>query len=122
MMILKTVFTLLLFGFPNSSFSARKNVLFIGSDDMRPNINIYSDATDYAKPTMHTPNLDKVTNNENMDFGFCFFDTNRELSSQLGGRSIVFESAYVQQALCSPSRSSLMTSRRCYCNICINIV
>ena len=67
-MILKTVSTLLLFGFPNSSFSARKNVLFIGSDDMRPNINIYSDATDYAKPTMHTPNLDKVTNNENMDF------------------------------------------------------
>ena len=72
-MILKTVFTLLLFGFPNSSFSARKNVLFIGSDDMRPNINIYSDATDYAKPTMHTPNLDKVTNNENVDFGFWFF-------------------------------------------------
>ena len=80
MMILKTVFTLLLFGFPNSSFSARKNVLFIGSDDMRPNINIYSDATDYAKPTMHTPNLDKVTNNENVDFGF----ENFHLSSEEG--------------------------------------
>ena len=52
-------------------------------------------------------------------------DTIRELSSQLGGRSIVFESAYVQQALCSPSRSSLMTSRRwteSFCNICVNIV
>ena len=86
-MILKTVSTLLLFGFPNSSFSARKNVLFIGSDDMRPNINIYSDATDYAKPTMHTPNLDKVTNNENMDFGFwCFLAQfkNFHLSSEDG--------------------------------------
>jgi len=82
----------LLFSLPPLALSAgRKNVLFIGSDDMRPNLNLYSDVTDgvFASPTMHTPNLDK-----------------------LGERSLVFESAYVQQALCSPSRSSLMTSRR----------
>lgn len=53
----------LLFSIPPLALSAgRKNVLFIGSDDMRPNLNLYSDVTDgvFASPTMHTPNLDKV--------------------------------------------------------------
>ena len=53
----------LLFSLPPLALSAgRKNVLFIGSDDMRTNLNLYSDVTDgvFASPTMHTPNLDKV--------------------------------------------------------------
>ena len=32
--------------------------------------------------------------------------------AQLGRRSMVFESAYVQNALCNPSRTSFLTSRR----------
>jgi iduronate 2-sulfatase len=70
---------------------ARMNVLFIGSDDLRPNLGAYSEVAEgpLNGPAMHTPALD-----------------------QLAGRSMVFERAYVQQALCSPSRSSLMTGRR----------
>ena len=69
---------------------ARMNILFIGSDDLRPNLGMYPEyLADIGGPAMHTPNLDK-----------------------LAERSMVFERAYVQQAVCSPSRSSLMTSRR----------
>ena len=52
---------------PSLTLSARKNVLFIGSDDMRPNLNLYSDVTEgvFASPTMHTPNLDKVAKSQN---------------------------------------------------------
>ena len=51
----------LLLCFVRFTLSQRKNVLFIGSDDMRPNLNLYSDVTEgvFASPTMHTPNLDK---------------------------------------------------------------
>ena len=57
----------LLFSLPPITLSARKNVLFIGSDDMRPNLNLYSDVTEgvFASPTMHTPNLDKVEKSHN---------------------------------------------------------
>ena len=60
-------FSFLLFSLPSLTLSARKNVLFIGSDDMRPNLNLYSDVTEgvFASPTMHTPNLDKVAESEN---------------------------------------------------------
>ena len=52
----------LLLCFVRLTLSLRKNVLFIGSDDMRPNLNLYSDVNEgvFASPTMHTPNLDKV--------------------------------------------------------------
>jgi iduronate 2-sulfatase len=74
-----------------SCVMARKNVLFFVSDDMRPNINAYSgpDFPSPVHPKMHTPNLDA-----------------------LAGQSLLAKRAYVQQAVCSPSRTSLLTGRR----------
>ena len=59
------------------------NVLMIAIDDMRPEMEPYGDTH------MHTPNLQRLAN-----------------------RSVVFERAYVQVALCMPSRTALLTSRR----------
>lgn len=69
----------------------RKNVLFFAVDDMRPELTCYEGA-DFPSPThpkMHTPNLDK-----------------------LASKSLLLKRAYVQQAVCSPSRTSLLTGRR----------
>ncbi|TRY69209.1 hypothetical protein TCAL_14234 [Tigriopus californicus] len=63
--------------------SPKPNVLFIVVDDLRPALGIFGDSL--AK----TPNLD-----------------------QLGARSLVFTKALAQQALCGPSRTSFLTSRR----------
>ena len=60
-----------------------KNVLLLISDDMRPDLGVYG-----AKQ-MKTPNLD-----------------------ELASRSVVMRRAYVQQAVCSPSRTSMLTGRR----------
>jgi len=68
-----------------------KNVLFLASDDMRPELSCYAGA-DFPSPVhppMHTPNLDA-----------------------LARRSLLLKRAYVQQAVCSPSRTSLLTGRR----------
>ena len=59
------------------------NVLFIAVDDMRPELGCYG--YDY----MHTPNMDR-----------------------LAGRGTLFNRAYCQQAVCNPSRASLMTGLR----------
>lgn len=59
------------------------NVLMIVVDDLRPNLGCYGDTA--AK----TPNIDR-----------------------LAARGVVFAHAYCQQAVCSPSRSSLLTGRR----------
>src|SRR3954447_3871963 len=59
-----------------------KNVLFIMADDLRPEL-----AT-YGSPAI-TPNLDR-----------------------LARRSVQFDRAYCQQAVCNPSRSSMLTGRR----------
>ena len=69
----------------------RKNILFIGADDLRPNLGTYATVTSatLGGPTMQTPNIDKMAE-----------------------RGIVFEKAFVQQAVCSPSRVSMMTGRR----------
>ena len=61
----------------------RFNVLFIAIDDLRPALGCYGDKTSI------TPNIDR-----------------------LASRGTVFNRAYCQQAVCSPSRLSLLTGRR----------
>eukprot|EP00039_Didymoeca_costata_P013470 m.205289 g.205289 ORF g.205289 m.205289 type:complete len:702 (+) comp15783_c0_seq5:81-2186(+) len=61
-----------------------KNVLLIVVDDLRPQMNLA-----YGQKEMITPNLDKLANS-----------------------SMVFNRAYVQFAVCNPSRNSFMTGRR----------
>ncbi|XP_075959418.1 iduronate 2-sulfatase isoform X3 [Anarhichas minor] len=61
----------------------RKNVLLIMADDLRTSLGCYGDSV--AK----SPNID-----------------------QLASKSQVFLNAYAQQAVCAPSRTSMLTSRR----------
>lgn len=61
----------------------KKNVLFISVDDLRPALACAGDP--YAK----TPHIDRIAN-----------------------KGTAFTRAYCQQAVCSPSRSSLLTGRR----------
>ena len=57
-----------------------KNVLFIAIDDLKPLL------SNYGHPEMHTPNFDRL--------------------AKMG---VTFTHAYVQQAVCGPSRASVMT-------------
>jgi arylsulfatase A-like enzyme len=61
----------------------KPNILFIAVDDLRPELGCYG--KDYIK----SPNIDALAN-----------------------KGMVFDRAYCQQAVCSPSRSSLMTGTR----------
>jgi len=63
--------------------AAKLNVLFIAVDDLRPEIGCYGNTV------VKTPNLDR-----------------------LAARGTVFTHSYCQQAVCSPSRSSILTGRR----------
>lgn len=71
--------------------SGRKNVLFLIADDMRAELSSYNgrDFPSSIHPPMFTPNLDA-----------------------LAAKSLLLKRAYVQQALCSPSRTSVLTGRR----------
>jgi len=60
---------------------ARPNVLFIISDDLRPDLSCYGSSVE-------TPNLDK-----------------------LAGRGVRFANAWAQYPLCNPSRTSMLTGR-----------
>ena len=63
--------------------SPRLNVLFLPIDDLRPALHCYGD------PVAKTPNIDR-----------------------LADRGTLFQRAYCQQAVCSPSRLSVITGRR----------
>ncbi|MFY0652555.1 MAG: sulfatase [Cyclobacteriaceae bacterium] len=61
----------------------KPNVLFIAVDDLRPELNCYG--ADYMK----TPHMDR-----------------------LAERSMLFNNAYTQQAVCAPSRNTILTGLR----------
>ncbi|KAI8799096.1 iduronate 2-sulfatase [Biomphalaria glabrata] len=63
--------------------SKRQNILFVVVDDLRTSLGCY------GEPVMKTLNVDN-----------------------LAQKSVLFEQAYVQQAICGPSRVSFLTSRR----------
>ena len=66
----------------------RKNVLFLMADDLRAQLGSFqNNGLVYQK--IYTPHLD-----------------------EFASKSMVFRQAYVQQALCGPSRTSLLTGRR----------
>ncbi len=66
-----------------SSPAKKMNVLFIAVDDLRPELGCY------GVPQMVTPNIDRLAQD-----------------------GILFENAYCQQAICAPSRNSMMTGLR----------
>eukprot|EP01051_Picozoa_sp_SAG22_P004858 SAG22_NODE_273_length_13182_cov_12.693419_3_plen_405_part_00 len=69
-----------------------KNVLFFAVDDLRPEITAFGGPNAIPgthTPPLHTPNFDA-----------------------LAARSLVLTKNYVQQAVCSPTRTSLLTGRR----------
>ena len=76
------IFNILLL-FVTQGVAQKKNVLFIAVDDLKPLIGAYGD------PFAKTPNMDR-----------------------LASRGFLFRQAYVQQAVCAPSRASMLTGLR----------
>jgi len=67
----------------NKSQHPKYNILFVVVDDLRPELGCY------GVPYIHSPNIDAFAK-----------------------KSLVFNRAYCQQALCSPSRTSVLTGLR----------
>jgi len=67
----------------NADTKNRPNVLFIPIDDLRPELGCYGDTT------IKTPNIDRIAK-----------------------EGVVFTRTYCQQAVCNPSRASLLTGMR----------
>jgi choline-sulfatase len=82
-MLRSLLLTFLAIGSLTAAEPKKLNVLFIAVDDLRPEINAS------GSKVIRTPNLDRIA-----------------------ARGTTFDRAYCQQAVCSPSRSSLMTGRR----------
>lgn len=83
MQTLLTVLGLLTTAWESGLAEERWNVLMIAVDDLRPEMGCYGNAV------VRTPHLDGLT-----------------------ASGVVFHRAYCQQAVCSPSRSSLLTGKR----------
>ena len=83
MPFLKPLFLFLLLVCARSSAANHPNILFIAVDDLRPELGCYD------SPIAVTPNLDALAND-----------------------GLLFNRAYCQQAICRPSRASLMTGAR----------
>jgi arylsulfatase A-like enzyme len=66
-----------------AAIPARPNILFLAIDDLRPELGCYS------VPVVQSPNIDR-----------------------LAKTGLVFDRAFCQHAVCSPSRSSLLTGTR----------
>ena len=81
--LLQSVFAFLLILGSQSPAVEKRNVLFIAVDDLRPEFGAY------GMGYIHSPNLDRIAK-----------------------RGVTFTRAYCQQAVCSPSRSSLLTGTR----------
>src|SRR3954449_8771859 len=83
---LRTILICLITGSLTSAFGAegpgRPNVVFLISDDLRPELGCY------GNPHVRTPNIDA-----------------------LARAGVRFDRAYVQYPLCNPSRSSMLTGR-----------
>ena len=75
----------------NANTKPKQNVLFIIVDDLRAEIGAFIDSVNrpWLNDDIKTPHIDA-----------------------LASRSVVFKQAYVQQALCNPSRTSFLTGRR----------
>ena len=80
---MKTILTALLLTFPALQAATKPNILFISVDDLRPQLGCYGDKL------IQSPNIDRIA-----------------------ARGIVFNKAYTQQAVCSPSRTAIMTGLR----------
>ena len=80
---MKNICLVFLFFFISITSHSKKNILFIAVDDLKPSLGVYGDS--FAK----TPNID-----------------------ELASLGTTFTNAHVQQAICAPSRVSLLTGLR----------
>jgi choline-sulfatase len=83
MVTMKHFLTALFLTFPSLQAATKPNILFLSIDDLRPQLGCYGDKL------IKSPNIDRIA-----------------------ARGIVFDKAYTQQAVCSPSRTAIMTGLR----------